>query len=72
MTGVPAGGGDAVVHNFVMTPQGPAPGPFDRFTSHTSTRLYYQPGDAITWFCYRNGAGFVSFAWSISGFLVDP
>jgi hypothetical protein len=72
LTVVPGAGGSAVTHNFVVTPQGPAPSPFDNFLSTASVRLYFGPGDELTWFCYRNGNGFVSFAWSASGYRVDP
>jgi hypothetical protein len=67
----PALGGPVVTHNFVVTPQGAAPSAFDNFLSNTPVRFYFQPGDELNWFCYRNGNGFVSFAWSVSGYLVD-
>ena len=71
MTVEPAAGGPVVTHHFVVSPQGAAPSGFDNFLATASVRLYFQPGDEMNWFCYRNGNGFVSFAWSISGYLVD-
>jgi len=72
LTVVPGAGGAAITHDFAVTPHGPAPSPFHNFLSTASVRLYFGPGDELKWFCYRNGNGFVSFAWSVSGYLVDP
>jgi hypothetical protein len=67
----PAAGGEPTSHRFVMAPQGSLDSGSDLFVSNSSLRLYYAPEDELNWFCFRNGAGFVSFAWSISGYLVD-
>jgi hypothetical protein len=59
-----------VSYRFVMTPQGNFGG-FDTFTSTPSVRFYFGPAEELTWFCFRNGSGFITFTWSISGYLVD-
>jgi hypothetical protein len=72
LTVSPAAPGDLVTHHFAVTPQGNAPTPFDQFVSTAPVRLYFGPNDELTWFCFRsNGSGFITFAWSISGYLVD-
>jgi hypothetical protein len=73
VTASPAAGGEGATHFFVMTPQGDAlASGVDNFVSTSPVRLYSGPGDTLTWFCFRNnGVGFISFAWSISGYLVD-
>jgi hypothetical protein len=41
------------------------------FVTTSPVRLYFGPGDELNVFVFRNGLGFVSFSWSISGYLVD-
>jgi hypothetical protein len=66
-------GGDPTSYRFVTTLQGPIDGSTSAsFVSNPPVRLYLGPGDELTWFCFRsNGSGFITFAWSISGYLVD-
>lgn len=72
LTATPAGGGIPRSHKFVMTPQGVVNSALDVFISNSPVRLYFSPGEELTWFCYRsNGSGFITFTWSISGYLVD-
>jgi hypothetical protein len=72
LTADPAGPSDLVTHHFAVTPQGNAPAPYDQFVSTSPVRLYFGPGDELIWFCFRsNGNGFVTFRWSISGYLLD-
>jgi hypothetical protein len=72
LTATPAGGGNPRSHSFVMTPQGAVASVRDVFISNSPVRLYFSPGDELTWFCFRsNGSGFITFTWSISGYLVD-
>ena len=73
VTASAATGGDPTSYRFVTTPQGPVDGSTSAsFVSNPPVRLYLGPGDELTWFCFRsNGNGFITFAWSISGYLVD-
>jgi hypothetical protein len=66
-------GGNPTSYRFVTTPQGPIDGSTSAsFVSNPPVRLYLGPGEELTWFCFRsNGSGFITFAWSISGYLVD-
>jgi hypothetical protein len=73
VTASPAPGVDPTSYRFVTTPQGQIDGSTtDSFVSNPPVRLYLGPGDELIWFCFRsNGPGFITFAWSISGYLVD-
>jgi hypothetical protein len=73
VTASPATGGNPTSYRFLTTLQGPIDvSTADSFVSNPPVRLYLGPGDELIWFCFRsNGPGFISFAWSISGYLVD-
>ena len=72
VTASPAASPVPTSYRFVTTPQGAVDGSASAtFVSNPPVRLYLGPGDELIWFCFRNDSGFISFAWSISGYLVD-